>query len=130
RLNTIASQIRLYDEISKELQSSRNNLENLLRDEHPSINVERLTKIIDQSFSVIEAELSEHQEQHPDLSNEDSILTVITNLFEGKTGDPYSKEQLSEIYKQGVDRYENKVPPGYEDVKKGSLKRFGHLALQ
>lgn len=130
RLSTIATQIRLYDDISKELQTSRRKLEDLLSDEHPSINVESLLKRIESSFSEIEGELSMHKAQHPDLSSEDDIRDILTDLFEGKTGNPYPQERLVEIYKLGKDRYEHKIPPGYEDNKKGSLKRFGNLVIE
>ncbi len=54
----------------------------------------------------------------PDFLNKDVILTVLTELFEGKIGPEYQENELAEIYSKGQERYAKKVPPGYKDSKK------------
>ncbi|MFP4958927.1 PIN-like domain-containing protein [Bacillus subtilis] len=39
-------------------------------------------------------------------------------------GEPYSQEQLNELYIEGENRFENSVPPGYKDIDKGDAKRY------
>lgn len=67
----------------------------------------------------------------PDFLKEDGILTVLTELFEGKIGPDYQEQRLTEIYRNGGERYSNKLPPGYKDAKKheGDRHRFGDLII-
>lgn len=50
----------------------------------------------------------------------------MNNLLEGKVLEPFSKEEIAEIEKEGEQRRENKVPPGYKDANKSS-NRCGDL---
>ena len=131
RLTTIAGQVKLYDDISKTLRRARQDLEDSLSGEHPSIDGETLLEKINEAFSAIEEELERHRAQHPDLFADDDIRDKVTSLFEGKVGQPFSQERLAEIYKMGEERYANQVPPGYKDKeKRGELKRYGNLILK
>lgn len=67
----------------------------------------------------------------PEFLKEDRVLTVLTELFDGKTGPDYQEKMLTEIYMLGSERYSNKIPPGYKDAKKheGDRHRFGDLII-
>lgn len=52
--------------------------------------------------------------------NDDSILTQILDLFNGKVGKDYDEIELVEIKKDGKNRYDKKIPPGYKDSKKAT----------
>lgn len=67
----------------------------------------------------------------PDFLHEDGILSVLTELFDGKMGPEYQEKVLSDIYRVGNERYSNKIPPGYKDTKKheGERHRFGDLII-
>lgn len=67
----------------------------------------------------------------PDFLHEDGILTVLSELFDGKIGHEYPEKTLAEIFKMGSERYTNKIPPGYKDTKKqeGDRHRFGDLII-
>jgi hypothetical protein len=99
---------------------------------HLSINVDDFLEMVEINFERIDSNLAEQREQHPDLFNNDHIRDAITILFEGKVGEPYSPEELRNIYQEGEERYNNQVPPGYKDVKekKGKVKRFGRLVIK
>ena len=47
----------------------------------------------------------------------DEIVKRITELFDGKVGPDFSEDDLSKIIKEGEKRYNEKVPPRYEDLK-------------
>jgi hypothetical protein len=49
---------------------------------------------------------------------EDEILDFVEKLFSGKTGQPFDSEKLSEIAKEGEERCQQEIPPGYKDYKK------------
>jgi hypothetical protein len=134
RPGAIGSSVKLYDDISNRLQKTKDELERLLkqREEHLSLDVDRLLGKIEGAFAQIEEELDVYREQHPDLFQEDHIRETLTALFAEKVGQPYSQERLAEIYEVGAERYASKVPPGYEDVgeKEGQVTRYGSLIIQ
>jgi len=130
RLSTIAEQARRYDRISETLQDARQQLQDLLGREHPSLDVDSLRAKVQAVFSDLESELNGQRQQHPDLAESDHIRDTLTVVLEGKVGSPYSQECLAEIYKSAQDRYDNIVPPGYRDSKKETVKRYGSLVLR
>ncbi|MBP0029401.1 MAG: hypothetical protein J7529_13535 [Roseofilum sp. Guam] len=63
-------------------------------------------------------------------TDNDPIRDKIDTLFEGKVGNPFTKEQLEEVYKNGEQRYADKIPPGYKDKDKGDKLRHNGLVYQ
>ena len=53
-----------------------------------------------------------------DSSSSDEILDQILLIFEGRVGKKVDEEELTEIKKEGKERYEKLIPPGYKDEKK------------
>lgn len=51
---------------------------------------------------------------------DDPILDKILELFDGKVGEGFDEEEIKEIFAEGIDRYEKKIPPGYKDAIKKS----------
>jgi len=131
RLDVIAQQVKAYDEIQKLLNETQNKLENGVRgfQRHPFIDADRLLKRIGRAFTAIKKELNKRKQEHPDLLEDDHLWDTITSLFEGKVGPPCSQERLDEIYKRGKIRYEREVPPGYLDVNKEGVRKYGDLVL-
>lgn len=58
--------------------------------------------------------------------NEDSVLDKLLELFDGKVGQAFSKDEIANIEQEGEKRYANSVPPGYKDKKKVENK-YGDL---
>ena len=130
RLKKISAQESTYEQVSSILRKTQDNLEDLLRDGHASIDVESLLSTIQQTFSSVQNELNKHKKRHPDLFSNDSIRNELSVLFNGKVGSVYDAERLNELYKVGEQRYEYSIPPGYKDKKKEDLKRFGDLTIK
>ena len=54
----------------------------------------------------------------------------VTELFTGRVGAKPTEERLAAIRKEGEERYAKKIPPGYEDAKKGGDgDKFGDLII-
>jgi len=49
---------------------------------------------------------------------DDEIKENISLIFDSRVGKPYEEERLKEIFKEGFDRYKQKIPPGYMDAGK------------
>jgi hypothetical protein len=64
------------------------------------------------------------------LLEKDDVQEVLTALLDGRVGSHYSDDRLSQIFKEGLDRYAKLKPPGYKDAKsKEGDKAFGDLVL-
>ena len=62
------------------------------------------------------------------LLTEDEILNHVVEMFEGRVGTPYSKEQLEKIIEEGKERYKGKIPPGFKDSDKhGDTEVFAEI---
>lgn len=99
---------------------------------HPLIESTPLNDILDDCLSKIEKHLDQLADKHPDYTECDDVLDRIISLFDKKIGEPFSKEQLGQIYAEGQKRYEEKVPPGFRDSKKkdeSSTNCYGDLVL-
>jgi hypothetical protein len=51
------------------------------------------------------------------VSGGDDILDRLTDLLDGRVGDPYTTEQLKNLYAAGESRYALGIPPGFADAK-------------
>ena len=74
------------------------------------------------------------EEQNPRVQDfsADFILERILSLFDGKAGEGFDSDEISNIEKEGKERYANQIPPGYKDANKqkaGSDNVYGDLII-
>ena len=74
----------------------------------------------------VEKDFNQQEEYVKDQLIHGEYQNRMNNLLEGKVLDPFTKEELEEIEKEGEQRRENKIPPGYKDANKSS-NRCGDL---
>lgn len=131
RLNVISQQSEAYEKIQEWLQDVQRKLENQLRSygKHPLIDVEKMIKKISHLFNAFEKELNKNKQQHPDLIHSDALRNIITSLFDGKVGPPYSEDELEQMYKKGEKRYRQSIPPGFSDANKEGTQKYSDLVL-
>ncbi|MDD1507299.1 PIN-like domain-containing protein [Pseudomonas sp. CNPSo 3701] len=116
RLDVIYEQQEEYEKAISEIKKLKTKLENSRQ--HPFISNESMTEV---SLSLDKAceELETNKGTHSNRINSDDIKTQISEIFDDeKIGEAFSNEELEEILKEGADRYKEKVPPGYSDIKK------------
>lgn len=92
---------------------------------HPFIDKEIFSGEIQEALMNISNKLDEKMAKFPSSIREDKVLEVITELFDGKVGEQYTKDELNKIYEKGKKRYEEDIPPGYEDSR-GNNKKTGN----
>jgi len=119
RLKVISDQAKLYDAAIDGLRDLKVDFEN--SNQHPFVSPAVLTDCI-RSFDQIVGELEANKARHGQKVNEDDVKARVSEIFEGRVGQPYSSERLEEIIKLGEVRYENKTPPGFKDAGKGGGK--------
>lgn len=131
RLEVIGEQESAYEKIQVLLNDYQKNIENNLNTYamHPFIKVDIILKKINENCTEIKKELDTLKQKHPNLIDGDELRETITNLFEGKVGSAYSPDKLEEIYNTGKKRYDRSIPPGFEDKKKDSVRKYGDLVL-
>lgn len=74
----------------------------------------------------VEKDFSQQEEYVRDQLIHGEYQNRMNNLLEGKVLDPFTKEELEDIEKEGEQRRQKKIPPGYKDANK-SFNRFGDL---
>jgi hypothetical protein len=98
---------------------------------HPLINREEILKPIRLGVEAAKNSLRKSGGDHPDLMSHDELQERLTNLFDGRVGEAYGKEQLATIYKQSSERFSERVPPGYKDEKdkQDEREKYGDVVL-
>ncbi|MDR4995812.1 PIN domain-containing protein [Bacillus altitudinis] len=88
--------------------------------------VENFIKIIQAATNKHIEELNAKNEKDTEynLTDKDSIKLEITNLYNGKVGDPYSKDEMKALEQEADDRLKKEIPPGYKDYNKKKGHKF------
>ncbi|MEC1755680.1 MULTISPECIES: PIN-like domain-containing protein [Bacillus subtilis group] len=119
-----------YDQLSKELSKIQNSVEDKFKNyslQHTNLKLnESLHTSFVNSLEALITDLKEQKNSHPDLEN---IKYKLAEIFEDKVGEPYTQEQLTEIYGEGEERFSKKIPPGFKDAKnkEGKTKYFNGI---
>ncbi|HGM1082328.1 TPA: PIN-like domain-containing protein [Clostridioides difficile] len=113
RCNIIFDSINKYEELSKDSKTFVSNIKKKLRFIEDDKDLADLEIYIDEWIDNIKTKNLEVFNP-----NEDNILKQVLDLFDGKVGDEYKKEDLEKIKKEGESRYKCNIPPGYKDSKK------------
>ncbi len=85
-----------------------------------------IPKIEELYQELIEA-VSSGRKQHIARLFEYDTDNRIARLIDGKIGDPFPQSRLDSIYNEGRFRYNNRIPPGFKDIKKGEPDCYGDL---
>jgi hypothetical protein len=121
-----------YDRLDEDIASSVNQAKNKLNQyrAHPVIEVDRELAALDNYLSDFERRVAEARVKHP-TDELAASFDKVTELFSGRVGAKPSAERIAAIRKEGEDRYARKIPPGFEDAKKGadSGDKFGDLII-
>ncbi len=122
RMKVIAEQVDAYKKIRGLLDDHRKQIEVDLAayNRHWFIDTKEHLKSLDKVFESTKAALQGQQEKHPNLLERDPILESITDLFDGRVGNPYVDDTLNSMYKLAEQRYSRRVPPGFMDAKEKS----------
>jgi len=108
RSSAILKQVGNYQSARRSLEDVRQKIQG--RNNHPFLSEASLTKyreILDE-FSAQERELER-------LVGADPYAERLLKAFESRIGPKPSPERLMELHAQAQQRYDSKIPPGYED---------------
>lgn len=128
RIDVIAEYEHSYDSILEILNKAKTDIESKYKD-HPFLDLNDIKEKIEQGLSAVTTQIRIAEKKHPKWMDKDDVLDQINDIFEKNTGDNYDEDRLAQIIKEGKDRYEKKIPPGYKDNKKSDDKKYGDLIL-
>ncbi|MRX52373.1 hypothetical protein GJU41_00185 [Bacillus idriensis] len=125
-IHNFSKQIR--DEINN-LSSNITRIHEDYKKTHPYLILNNFNPI-NHDIASIQEKLENIKEQELlKLKSTDEIQFNLLNLLKNSIGEPYSKEELSQIEKTAEERYKQKIPPGWEDGqgsnKKDAIRTFG-----
>ena len=116
RLVVISEQAKFYDDAIKRIDGLKKLLEN--SNQHPFVTQETLEESCG-IFRKLTEELTENRRIHDKRITQDEIKDKLQEIISDNVGDGYSKDKLEEIILSGKARYDEKIPPGFGDAKKG-----------
>jgi len=125
RLNVIKNEKKVFQDIEKYLTSIEKNISNgefnklKLKQRLPDLfnKSEELHSKIKDLLTIYRDDVKKWNKEQPDVRSSDSIRKKIDELFDDKVGNPFEQENLNKIFKEGEERYNKKIPPGFEDKK-------------
>lgn len=132
RLDVQQHAMDAYEKLTEEMTSSINQARNKLNQyrAHPIIDIERELATLDTYLAEFEKRMEEARSKHPTEELAKSFQRV-TELFAGRVGPKPTEERIAAIRKEGEERYAKRIPPGFEDAKKGGDggDKFGDLII-
>lgn len=117
RIGVISAQAKSYEDAMKSIETLRKSLESTKQ--HPFISGDLLEDTFD-CFDRVIAELKQSKEQYVNKINSDDIKNIVGDIFDGRVGGAYPEPRLEQVITDGKVRYDNNVPPGFKDAKKGA----------
>lgn len=69
------------------------------------------------------------RQEFESLKASDIFRERITQLFQGRIGGPYRRDQLLDIYSQADKRLELQIPPGWKDKSKKTYGKYGDVII-
>ena len=118
RAGVIHSQVKAYTDTQSALRELKGKFDN--KNEHPFLR-EKTKESLEKLFAEITDELAEGERNYKSRYYDDPIKDKLAEIFRDNVGNQFNEAELNELFKRGEARYKSSVPPGYKDIKKGSL---------
>lgn len=134
RPSVIFSMEGIFDKAIKNIEEELNDIKLELKNlKYPSWEDKensRIIKIINESQKKITEVIEQDKKNYPELKENDFIREKLSELYNHKIGEPYNNENLKKIFNEGKIRYDDKIPPGYKDIKdKEGNEKYGDLVI-
>lgn len=127
RYEVIAEQEKAYNEFLEKISQIQKDLQSTNK---PPFLTAKVDNELNEVFDKVGNEVKDSIQKYCDYLKSDPIYNRISELFENRIISQYTEEELKHIYKEGEERFKNKVPPGFEDEKtKDGNRKFGDLIL-
>jgi hypothetical protein len=139
RIGIISRQLNVYDSILNYLNNPGKTISNLTNSSgvHAHLDYEDISSKYTESVKSLVGEIEKLKMNHPDHLGNDNILESLEEIYtDSLVGEPYSPQQISELIKEGEERYAKHIPPGFRDDgktddenKPDSNRKYGDLII-
>lgn len=127
RYEVIVEQEKAYKEFNDKIKQIKLDLQS---NNKPPFLSEIIGKSLDEVFEKVNVEIEANIRKYCEFLKKDPIYENIEKVFYERVTKGYAQEELEEIFKNGEERFKNKIPPGYEDERdKKDGKKYGDLVL-
>ena len=92
-----------------------------------SLSVKAYREAFDNFESTIIAAIDQAKDKIQQSLNSDDVVELFKDVF--KTTEPFSYSEVLSLIKKGKIRYDNSIPPGYEDDDKEGFQIYGDLII-
>ena len=132
RLKVIAEHNAMTQTLSKALTGAENEvkakLEPLKR--HSHINVAGLIDHVEKAFLDAQGEVDALAQSRPKIDpTADPILDKLERLLKDKIRPPLDEAVVVEVERWAETRYQQEIPPGFLDAKKGGNRKYGDAKI-
>ncbi|ARV57468.1 hypothetical protein BZZ01_01410 [Nostocales cyanobacterium HT-58-2] len=132
RIYVVEKYVKAYEKLEKTLNEKLEDIKNDFQEytRHPFINTQEILNDIEKIIQNIISNIKTSQNYHPNYIERDELREELTHLFEGKVGQPYTEEELENIYYQKAEkRFQYQKPPGYKDSNKPIPRSYGDVII-
>lgn len=126
RFDVISEQEKAYKDFRDRLKSMQKDLEATSK---PPFLLEETHESLLEIFTKVYEEIENNLKIQNGFFKSDPIYENLSKLFKDKITKGYNEEELNTIFADGEKRYEKKIPPGYQDIKKPDVRKYGDLVL-
>lgn len=126
RYEAIRKTKKVYIEFQKNIDSISTDLK--AKYKHPFLSDSLQTKL-DELFVKIKKDVDDNIAKYEDMMTKDIIYDNLDKRFEGKILNGFNKEEMVQALKDGAERFNNKIPPGFKDEKKDEKKKYGDYII-
>ena len=126
RLSVISDQKKNYSDFEKKVSELIAEVESQNRNPFFS---DDLCNKLQQIKKDITKESQDKVAKYENRLKSDQILDNLNGIFNGKIGKELKVEDLKKIYSEGDQRFKDKIPPGYQDIKKDGPAKYGDLVV-
>jgi hypothetical protein len=127
-------QQKAFDAVAKAVEDAGTSIEREIQSlkRHPSVEAEALSQLVQKHMRKLSKGVRKATAAHKSaVLNDDAheaTFQEISELYDGHVGEPFDDETLKQIEREGKDRYDRKIPPGFEDAGKAD-NQYGDLIL-
>lgn len=127
RYEVIAEQEKAYNEFLDKIIQIQKDLQSTSK---PPFLTNKVDKELNNVFEKVTSEVKESINKYCDYLKNDPIYNSISELFKNRITNQFTQDELNQIFKEGEERFKNKIPPGFEDEKtKEGIRKYGDLIL-
>lgn len=126
RYDVISEQEKAYKEFLSKLKLMQKDMESTSK---PPFLSKKVHKTLLKNFTEVEEEIESNLKIYNGFFKDDLIYNKLSEIFRSKISVSFTNDDLDILYKDGEKRYEKKIPPGYEDIKKSDMRKYGDWIL-